>query len=141
MKKFFTTTFACVLGVMIAIVLLSILSVVALTGMVATTETEYVAQPHTILKLDLGTVTERSQEDVMGLLMGNQEKSDGLDNILKAIATAKTSRHIDGIYIDAHGMNMGIATSTAYTVHWSTSKRAANLSTPMPTPTRNGNTC
>lgn len=110
MKKFFTTTFACVLGVMIAIVLLSILSVVALTGMVATTETEYVAQPHTILKLDLGTVTERSQEDVMGLLMGNQEKSDGLDNILKAIATAKTSRHIDGIYIDAHGMNMGIAT-------------------------------
>lgn len=110
MKKFFTTTFACVLGVMIAIVLLSILSVVALTGMVATTETEYVAQPHTILKLDLGTVTERSQEDVMGLLMGNQEKSDGLDNILKAIATAKTNRHIDGIYIDAHGMNMGIAT-------------------------------
>lgn len=110
MKKFFTTTFACVLGVMIAIVLLSILSVVALTGMVATTETEYVAQPHTILKLDLGTVTERSQEDVMGLLMGNQEKSDGLDNILKAIATAKTSHHIDGIYIDAHGMNMGIAT-------------------------------
>ena len=46
----------------------------------------------------------------MGLLMGNQEKSDGLDNILKAIATAKTSRHIAGIYIDAHGMNMGIAT-------------------------------
>ena len=40
MKKFFTTTFACVLGVMIAIVLLSILSVVALTGMVATTESE-----------------------------------------------------------------------------------------------------
>lgn len=110
MKKFFTTTFACVLGVMIAIVLLSILSVVALTGMVATTETEYVAKPHTILKLDLGTVSERSQEDVMGLLTGNQQKSDGLDNILKAIETAKTNRYIDGIYIDAHGMNMGIAT-------------------------------
>lgn len=110
MKKFFTTTFACVLGVMIAIVLLSILSIVAVTGMVATTETEYVAKPHTILRLDLGTVSERSREDVMGLLMGNQEKSDGLDNILKAIETAKTNRHIDGIYIDAHGMNMGIAT-------------------------------
>lgn len=110
MKKFFTTTFACVLGVMIAIVLLSILSVVALTGMVATTETEYVAKPHTILRLDLGTVTERGQEDIMGLLTGNQQKSDGLDNILKAIETAKTNRHIDGIYIDAHGMNMGIAT-------------------------------
>lgn len=110
MKKFFTTTFACVLGVMIAIVLLSILSIVAITGMVATTETEYVAKPHTILKLDLGTVSERSQEDVMGLLTGNQQKSDGLDNILKAIETAKTNRYIDGIYIDAHGMNMGIAT-------------------------------
>lgn len=110
MKKFFTTTFACVLGVLIAGFLLSILSVFALTGMVVTTETTYTPSPNTILKLDLGTVTERSQEDVMGFLLGNQEKSDGLDNIVKAIETAKTNKNIAGIYIDASGMNMGIAT-------------------------------
>ena len=33
MKKFFTTTFACVLGVMIAGILLTLLSIAALTGM------------------------------------------------------------------------------------------------------------
>lgn len=110
MKKFFTTTFACVLGVLIAGILLMFLSIAALTGMVATTETAYTPQPHTILKLDLGSVTERSQEDIMGLLLGNQQKSDGLDNILKAIETAKENKNIDGIYIDAGGLNVGIAT-------------------------------
>ena len=110
MKKFFTTTFACVLGVLIAGILLMFLSIAALTGMVVTTETTYTPQPHTILKLDLGSVTERSQEDIMGLLLGNQQKSDGLDNILKAIETAKENKNIDGIYIDAGGLNVGIAT-------------------------------
>ena len=110
MKKFFTTTFACVLGVLIAGILLMFLSIAALTGMVATTETTYTPQPHTILKLDLGSVTERSQEDIMGLLLGNQQKSNGLDNILKAIETAKENKNIDGIYIDAGGLNVGIAT-------------------------------
>ena len=110
MKKFFTTTFACVLGVLIAGILLMFLSIAALTGMVATTETTYTPQPHTILKLDLGSVTERSQEDIMSLLLGNQQKSDGLDNILKAIETAKENKNIDGIYIDAGGLNVGIAT-------------------------------
>ena len=41
MKKFFTTTFACVLGVMIAGILLTLLSIAALTGMAVSTETEY----------------------------------------------------------------------------------------------------
>lgn len=110
MKKFFTTTFACVLGVLIAGILLMFLSIATLTSMVATTETTYTPQPHTILKLDLGSVTERSQEDIIGLLLGNQQKSDGLDNILKAIETAKENKNIDGIYIDAGGLNVGIAT-------------------------------
>lgn len=110
MKKFFITTFACVLGVLIAGLLFTMLSVAALTGMVATTETEYTAKPNTILKLDLGVVSERSQEDYMGLLLGSQQKTDGLDNILKAIETAKQNKNIAGIYIDANGMAMGIAT-------------------------------
>ncbi|OUN73695.1 signal peptide peptidase SppA [Barnesiella sp. An55] len=110
MKKFFITTFACVLGVFIAGVVLSFLSIIVLAGIVASTETTYTPQPHTILKLDLGTVTERSQEDVVGFLLGNSQKSDGLNNIIKAIETAKENKNIAGIYIDAGGMNMGIAT-------------------------------
>ena len=110
MKKFFITTFACVLGVLIAGLLLSIVSFFALTGMVITTETTYTPIPNTILKLDLGLVTERSQEDVMSYLMGSPEKSDGLDNIIRAIETAKDNKNIVGIYIDASGMSAGIAT-------------------------------
>lgn len=110
MKKFFTTTFACVLGVLIAGLLLFLLSIAALTGIAVSTETEYTAAPNTIMKLDLGIVTDRSQEDVMGIILGNQQKTDGLDNILKAIETAKQNKNIAGIYIDANGMAMGIAT-------------------------------
>ncbi len=110
MKKFFITTFACVLGVMIAGILLGILSVVALTGIAVSTETQYVAKPKTILKLDLTTVTERSQEDVMNLIMGEGEKTDGLDKILQAIQVAKENKNIAGIYIESNGLNAGIAT-------------------------------
>ena len=74
MKKFFTTTFACVLGVMIAGILLTLLSIAALTGMAVSTETEYTAKPNTIMKLDLGIVTDRSQEDFMSVLFGNQQR-------------------------------------------------------------------
>ena len=110
MKKFFTTTFACVLGVMIAGILLTLLSIAALTGMAVSTETEYTAKPNTIMKLDLGIVTDRSQEDFMSVLFGNQQKTDGLDNIIKAIKTAKTNPNIAGIYIDANGSSLGVAT-------------------------------
>lgn len=57
--------------------------------MAVSTETEYTAKPNTIMKLDLGIVTDRSQEDFMSVLFGNQQKTDGLDNIIKAIKTAK----------------------------------------------------
>ncbi len=111
MKKFFTTTFACMLGVLLAGFVFMILSLIMLTGVVATSETTYVAKPKTILKLDLGSVTERSQEDIMTLFSGEMpEATDGLDNILKAIQTAKTNTNIAGIYIDANGTVAGIAT-------------------------------
>ena len=62
------------------------------------------------MKLDLGIVTDRSQEDFMSVLFGNQQKTDGLDNIIKAIKTAKTNPNIAGIYIDANGSSLGVAT-------------------------------
>ncbi len=111
MKKFFTTTFACMLGVLMAGFVLIILSLIALTGFVATSETTYIPQPNTILKLDLGTVTERSQEDIMSLFSGKMpEATNGLDEIIKAIQNAKTNKNIVGIYIDANGSTAGIAT-------------------------------
>ncbi len=111
MKKFFTTTFACMLGVLLAGFVLMMLSLFSLIGMVATNETVYTPQPKTVLKLDLGTVTERSQEDVMSLLSGKKpEATNGLDEIIKAIQTAKTNDNIVGVYIDANGSAAGIAT-------------------------------
>lgn len=47
------------------------------------TETEYTAKPNTIMKLDLGIVTDRSQEDFMSVLFGNQQKQTVLTTSLK----------------------------------------------------------
>ncbi len=99
------------LGVLMAGFLLMILSLIAMTGIVATSETTYTPQPNTILKLDLGTVTERSQEDIMSLFSGEMPNAtNGLNEIIKAIQTAKTNPNIAGIYIDAKGTTAGIAT-------------------------------
>lgn len=68
---------------MIAGILLTLLSIAALTGMAVSTETEYTAKPNTIMKLDLGIVTDRSQEDFMSVLFGNQQKQTVLTTSLK----------------------------------------------------------
>ena len=51
--------------------------------MAVSTETEYTAKPNTIMKLDLGIVTDRSQEDFMSVLFGNQQKQTVLTTSLK----------------------------------------------------------
>ena len=115
MKKFFTTTFACVLGVMIAGILLTLLSIAALTGMAVSTETEYTAKPNTIMKLDLGIVTDRSQEDFMSVLFGNQQKTDGLDNIIKAIKRPRQTRTLPAYTSMLTALPSVLPLSTAYT--------------------------
>ena len=115
MKKFFKTTFACVLGTLIAGLILVLIFTATLVGITASSVTSqekpYVSKANTVLKINLsGTLQERYEEDVnldpMTLLnQGGDSESIGLDQIRKALETAANDNNIVGIYINAEGIS------------------------------------
>ncbi len=116
MKKFFTTTFACVLGTFIAGMLLIMVGIFAMMGMVAATASqgneEYKPEKNTVLKLELsGNLSERYTEDPMQMLFSQGETATGLDQIRRAIKVAEENDNIVGIMIDAKGMSKMPASS------------------------------
>ncbi len=105
MKQFFKFTFASVLGVLIASLILFIIGFAFIASIaLSSTEATYVASPKTVLHLKLeGVLVERSKDNPLELIMGNymdREAQIGLDDILAAIKTAKENKNIEGIYIE-----------------------------------------
>lgn len=108
MKKFFTTTFACVLGTLIAGMILILVGVFSLTGILAASasgDTTYTPQKNTVLKLTLsGALDERYSDDPLQGILSQGEAATGLDQIRKAIKVAAENDNVTGIFIDARGM-------------------------------------
>ena len=115
MKKFFKTTFACVLGTLIAGLILVLIFTVMLVGVAASSVTSqekpFISKANSVLKIELsGTLQERYEEDVnfdpAALLnQSGNESSVGLDQMRKALETAANDKNIVGIYIDAKGLS------------------------------------
>ncbi|MBQ5750279.1 MAG: signal peptide peptidase SppA, partial [Bacteroidaceae bacterium] len=115
MKKFFKTTFACVLGTLIAGLILVLIFTVMLVGVTASSVTSqekpFISKANSVLKIELsGTLQERYEEDVnfdpAALLnQSGNESSVGLDQFRKALDAAANDKNIVGIYIDAKGLS------------------------------------
>ena len=102
MKDFFKFTFASMLGVVLAGIVFTILGIVSMVGMVASSDTETVVQENSVFVLDLnGTLSERVQESPLQSLMGKEFQAYGLDDILSSIQKAKDNENIKGIYLQA----------------------------------------
>ena len=100
MKDFFKFTFASVLGVVLAGIIFTIIGIVSLVGMVASSDTETKVQENSILYLNLeGLLSERVEENPIMDLMGEKFASYGLDDILSSIQKAKDNENIKGIYL------------------------------------------
>ena len=100
MKDFMKYTFASMVGVVLACVVLAILGVVTMVGMVASSDSETTVQENSILMLDLeGTLAERTEENPLEKLLGEENRTLGLDDILTAIRKAKDNENIEGIYL------------------------------------------
>ena len=105
MKDFFKYTFASMLGIILASIVLGILGIVTLVGMVASSDTETVVKENSIFMLDLeGTLVERVQENPLNSIMGEDFQEYGLDDILSSIQKAKDNENIKGIYLQAGTM-------------------------------------
>lgn len=113
MKDFFKMMFASTLGVVIAIVILSIVSGIIFMGMavsIGSTPT-YTLQKNTILKIDLkGHIIDRDNSTPFDrLLSGSTSAPTGLNDILSAIEKAKNNEKINGIYLNSGSVMTGYA--------------------------------
>ena len=109
MKDFLKFTLATVTGIVISSVVLFFISILVVFSMVSSSESETQVRKNSIMMLDLnGTLAERSQENPLDLIMKDDYKTYGLDDILSSIKKAKENEDIKGIYIQATSLGAGL---------------------------------
>ncbi|WP_300726387.1 signal peptide peptidase SppA [uncultured Bacteroides sp.] len=102
MKDFLKYTLATVLGLVVAGIIFTIIGIVSLAGMLASSDKETVVKDNSIFVLDLkGAVTERCTPNPLEQFMGSEYSTCGLDDILSSIRKAKENDKIKGIYLNA----------------------------------------
>ena len=100
MKDFIKFTFASLIGVVLAGIVFTILGIVTMVGMVASSDTETVVKDNSILVIDFeGTLTERAEENPIAQIMDENSSNYGLDDIIASIKKAKDNENIKGIYL------------------------------------------
>ena len=110
MKDFLKFTLATATGIVISSVVLFFISILVVFSMVSSSESETQVRKNSVMMLDLnGTLAERSQENPLDLIMKDDYKTYGLDDILSSIKKAKENEDIKGIYIQATSLGAGFA--------------------------------
>ena len=95
MKDFLKFTLATVTGIIISSVVLFFISILVVFSMVSSSESETQVRKNSVMMLDLnGTLAERSQENPLDLIMKDDYKTYGLDDILSSIKKAKENEDI-----------------------------------------------
>lgn len=110
MKEFMKFTFASLLGVILAGIVFTVLGIISMVGMVASSDTETVVKENSIFVLNLeGTLSERVQENPFQKLLGEENQAYGLDDILSSIRKAKDNENIKGIYLQPTSLSTSFA--------------------------------
>lgn len=103
MKDFFKYTMATVCGIIIVIIIGIVLLSLTVMGLLAGSDTKVKAKENSVFVLKLnGTVQERAEgSSPLDFLLGGADMEVmGLDDILKAIRTARDEENIRGIYLE-----------------------------------------
>lgn len=102
MKDFLKYTLASIIGILACTIIVTIISIVAVAGIAASSETATVVNDSSVFKLELkGIVTERIAENPFASLMSEEQTALGLNDILSSIQKAADNEYIKGIYLEA----------------------------------------
>ena len=105
MKDFLKYTLASIVGLLACTVIVTIISIVAVVGIAASTETATVVDEDCLFKLELkGEVTERLIDNPFASFMSEEQTALGLNDILASIQKAADNAYIKGIYLEADGI-------------------------------------
>ena len=101
MNSFFKQVLATCVGLLLFCVVAGLFGALALVGMIASMQSTKRIPDGSVLVLNLsGTLDERSEENVVSMLTGNQDITIGLDDILQALDKAKDNDRVSGIYVE-----------------------------------------
>ncbi len=102
MKDFFKYVFASLVGLVVFSILVSIISVLSLVGMVASSNASASIGSNSVLSINLsGNYEERAADNLFASFLGDYYSSNGLAETLSAIRKAKDNKNIKGIYLEA----------------------------------------
>lgn len=102
MKDFFKNVFATFVGIFLFVLVTLLLGFVCIFGMVLSSESTTEIENNSVLVINLsGSLSERSDKNVMAEFIGNVASGVSLEDVLSGIEKAKTNKNIKGIYIEA----------------------------------------
>ena len=105
MKDFLKYTLASIVGLLACTIVVTIISIIAVVGIAASSDTATVVNEDCLFKLKLkGEVTERLIENPFASLMNEEQTALGLNDILTSIQKAADNAYIKGIYLEAEGI-------------------------------------
>ncbi|BEH00572.1 signal peptide peptidase SppA [Bacteroides sedimenti] len=110
MKDFLKFTLATVVGIILSSIVMFFIGAIVLFGVISSSEKEVEVKSNSIMFLDLnGALEERTEENPLLQLIGEEYSTYGLDDILLSIKKAKENEDIKGIYIQARMLNASYA--------------------------------
>ncbi|MBR6032153.1 MAG: signal peptide peptidase SppA [Bacteroidaceae bacterium] len=103
MKEFLKYTMATVVGIILASIIVTVISIISLAGMVATEGASSSIPKNSVLRIKLqGEIVERAGEgSPMDILNQDEDATIGLDQALDALKKAAKSDKVKGIYLEA----------------------------------------
>ena len=103
MKDFLKYTLATIVGIILASIIITVISIVSVAGMIASEGATGSVPKNSILRIKLqGEVMERAGEgSPMDILNQEEDASIGLDQALEAIKKAAKNDNVKGIYLEA----------------------------------------
>lgn len=129
MKDFLKFTLASLIGVILAGIVLTILGLITVVGMVASSDSETIVKDNSVFVLDLkGNLSERVQENPFQQIMGDGNGSYGLNDILSSIKKPKKTTRLKASISNHLIWPLLLHHWKKYATHFKTSRKAVNLS-------------
>lgn len=111
MKDFFKNVAATIVGLLAFGLIMTILGVICIIGMIASSNSKPTLKDNAVMVLKLqGQIEDRSEDNWLGELTGEQFNNLGMNKILSSIRKAKDEEKVKGIYLETGILESDYAT-------------------------------
>ena len=125
MKDFFKNVAATIVGLFAFGLIMTILGFICIIGMVASSNSKPALKDNAVMVMKLqGQIEDRTEDNWLGELTGEQFNNIGMNRILSSIRKAKNEDKVKGIYLETGILETDYA--TLQEMHLPISRRAAN---------------